>query len=253
MNMMGYKNKTGFMAGLTVAQVSEFSLILMALAFSFGHIDQQTVSFVTLVAIITIVGSTYLFNYSDKLFALSKGMLQALQIRKKLKKEPKLHLDGPEMIIFGYDRVGFDFARVAQSLGFRYVVVDFNPDSIRKMQDAQIPFRFGDAEDVEFLQEIGIAEAKIIVSTIPEFKTNKMLVSYYRRSNTEGIAMVISHDIKQARDLYLEGASYVVMPHYLGAHHASSMLAEFGLDISLFEKERNRHLVHLAHREQILK
>jgi voltage-gated potassium channel Kch len=208
---------------------------------------------VTLVAIITIVGSTYLFNYSDKVFAVSKSILNALQIRKKLKKEPKLHQEGAEMIIFGYDRVGFDFARVAQSLGFRYVVVDFNPHSIRKMQDAQIPFRFGDAEDVEFLQEIGITDAKIIVSTIPEFKTNKMLVSYYRRFNPEGIIMVISHDIKEARELYLEGASYVVMPHYLGAHHASTMLSEFGLDISQFEKERNRHLVHLAHREQILK
>jgi voltage-gated potassium channel Kch len=241
------------MTGLTVAQISEFSLILMSLGLATGHLSREVVSMITLVGVITISGSTYLMIYSEQIFNGSKRFLALFQPRKHLKKESKAHHDSSEMIIFGYDRVGFDFVRVAQSLGTKYMVVDFNPESISKMQSQNIPFKFGDAEDIEFLQEISLGDAKIIVSTIPDFRTNKILVSHYRRFNQEGIIMVISHDIKQARELYLEGATYVIMPHYLGAHHASSMLFEYGFDIAGFEKERNKHLIHLAHREMISK
>ena len=40
MGYMGYRKRTGFLAGLTVAQISEFSLILAALGFNLVHIDQ---------------------------------------------------------------------------------------------------------------------------------------------------------------------------------------------------------------------
>ncbi|MBU4453323.1 sodium:proton exchanger, partial [Patescibacteria group bacterium] len=59
---------TGFMAGLTVAQISEFSLILIALGVKVGHISNEILSFVTIVGLITIAGSTYLMIYSDKIY-----------------------------------------------------------------------------------------------------------------------------------------------------------------------------------------
>jgi predicted Kef-type K+ transport protein len=59
MNLLGYRPRTAFMAGLTVAQISEFSLILIALGVSLGHIDTSVASLVTLVGIITITCSSY--------------------------------------------------------------------------------------------------------------------------------------------------------------------------------------------------
>lgn len=41
MGLMGYRARTGYLAGLTVAQISEFSLILGALGVSLGHIDDS--------------------------------------------------------------------------------------------------------------------------------------------------------------------------------------------------------------------
>ncbi|MEN9604863.1 MAG: hypothetical protein RJB39_548 [Candidatus Parcubacteria bacterium] len=252
MNLLGYRTRTGFMTGSAVSQISEFSLILMTLGLALGQVDQRLASLVTLVAVLTIAGSTYVSLYSRTVYAKTKNLLKLLEWRRHFKREPRGSDNGPEMVIFGYDRVGYDFVHVAQKLGMQYTVVDFNPVSIKKLQASDIPFRFGDAEDVEFLQEIGVAGARIIVSTIPDFKVNKMLVSYYRRFNPEGIIMVISHDIKQAKELYLQGATYVIMPHYLGAHHASNMIAEFAFDIEKFDKERNRHLHHIAKREQMV-
>ncbi len=55
MNLLGYKSRTGFLAGLTVAQISEFSLILIALGFSLGHVNREIVSLVTFIGIIWCV------------------------------------------------------------------------------------------------------------------------------------------------------------------------------------------------------
>lgn len=250
MNLLGYRMRTGFLTGSAVSQISEFSLIMMTLGVTVGHVTSQVSSLITVVAILTIALSTYASMYSQQLYGKLKHLLKLFEWRKRSKHEPRDSAIGPEMIIFGYDRVGYEFVHTAQRLGTQYIVVDFNPACIRKLQTAEIPFRFGDAEDVEFLQEIGMSEARIVVSTIPDFRVNRLLVSYYRRFNPEGIIMVISHDIKEAKDLYLQGATYVIMPHYLGAHHAAHMINEFAFDVEKFDKERNKHLARISKREQ---
>lgn len=58
--------------------------------------------------------------------------------------------------------------------------------------------------------------------------------------------MVISHDVKEARELYKNGATYVIMPHYLGARYASQMLSRLGLDRTAFREERDKHFEHLG-------
>jgi Kef-type K+ transport system membrane component KefB len=68
MGLMGYRKRTGFLAGLTVAQISEFSLILGALGLSLGHLDNGTMGLITLVGLITIGLSTYLILYSHPLY-----------------------------------------------------------------------------------------------------------------------------------------------------------------------------------------
>ena len=250
MNLLGHKSKTAFMAGLTVAQISEFSLILMSLGFSFGHLTQDVVSLVTLVGIITISGSTYLILYGEKIYASVKPLLSILELRHVDPTTDKGdNVDPYEMIIFGYDRTGYDFVKAAQSMNRKHLVVDFNPSSIKKLSDAGIPHNFGDAEDVSFLEEIKAAEAKIVISTIPDFKTNLGLVSYYHNHNPLGVIIVISHNIKDAQELYKNGASFVVMPHYLGANLASQMLETHGTEISAFAKEKEKHLEYLEKRK----
>jgi len=251
MNLTGFRSRTGSFTAATLTQISEFSLILMAMAYSFELIDREAVSLIGMVGITTIALSTYIMMNMERIYRMLKKIIQAMEIRKKAHREPKVHGEGTDIVIFGYDRVGFDFVTAAERLGAPYTVVDFNPKSIKRMQTNNIPFKFGDAEDVEFLGEICLWQSKIVVSTIPDFNTNLLLLRTYRKQNETGIIILISHDIKEARELYLNGATYVIMPHYLGAHHASNMIVEYGFNHEQFEKERNRHLIRLAHREQV--
>jgi Kef-type K+ transport system membrane component KefB len=249
MNIAGYRPRPSFQAGLTLAQISEFSLILMALAVGLGRVTNEAASLVTLVAVMTIAVSSYFIVYSDGLYRRMEWLLKRLDIFHKKRKRNTHSTTEAEVIIFGYDRVGSDFIKAVDKLEKDYLVVDFNPQSIKKLQDRNIPFRYGDAEDVEFLQELDFHQVKLIVSTIPDFKTSMLLINTYRHVNPSGIILVISDNVEHAEKLYLAGATYVVMPHFLGAHYASQLIAKHGFDVAEFERERNLHLQRLAKRE----
>ena len=251
MNLLGYQSRTGFFAGLTVAQISEFSLILMALGFSFGHINQEVVSLVTLVGIITIASSTYLILYADKIYPIVQPFLKIFEWRKNIQKKNEEGQEIFNMIIFGYDRVGYDFVNTAEKIKNKHLVVDFDPDSIKKLKERGVPCRYGDADDVNFLEEIGLLKAEIVISTIPDFKTNLNLVSYYHNHRPNGDIIVISHDVKDAKALYAHGASFVIMPHYLGATYASRMIEAHTASGSAFSQERERHLEYLEQRGKL--
>lgn len=251
MNMLGYRTRTGFLAGHTVAQISEFSLILMAAGLSYGHVSQEAVSLVTLVGLITIAGSTYLILYGEKAFQLLKDHLKRIEIRKTPHRERRGKREKYDMIIFGYGRVGHAFVDAAKEIGASYVVVDYDPRTVLGLRDEGVSFRFGDAEDVEFLDELGLTKARIVVSTIPDPEINTLLVRAYRRKNAEGIIIPICHQASEAQQLYLEGATYVVLPHHLGAEYASSMILKHHDDPEALERARNKHLSRLAAAEQV--
>jgi Kef-type K+ transport system membrane component KefB len=249
MNTIGYRTRTSFMTGLSMAQISEFSLIMMTVCVSLGYVSSTLVSLITLVGIVTIAGSTYLIAHADTLYTIFRNPLKMFEWGgvRKAEQEETTYVD---MIIFGYDRVGYDFVEVARKIQSEYLVVDFNPVAIKNLYKHNIPSRFGDAEDVEFLEEIGLSHANIVVSTIPDIKVNKLLATQYRKHNANGVILFISHDAKQAKELYALGATYVIIPHYIGAHHASHMISKYVLDVDFFTKERERHLAHMEEREK---
>ena len=243
MNVLGYSKRTGYQAGLTVAQISEFSLILATLGFEFGHISREILSLITFVGLITIAGSTYLILYSDEIYPYVEKFLSFLEIYKNGNKRNKNK--SYNSILFGYQRVGQDFIEALNRLDLAYIVIDFNPESIKKLEEEGIPFKYGDAKDPEFLSELDFKNLRYMVSTIPEFETNLMLVRRIRTKNKRAIMILISHDREEAMALYAEGASYVIMPHYLGAQYAVRLIGRAGMDRREYDIHRERHLAHL--------
>lgn len=238
MNRLGYTNRTSFMAGLTVAQISEFSLILMALGLSLGHIDQGAVTLITMVGIITITGSTYFVMYADRIFAMMAPLINKVGSHDH---EPH-HISsnqGPYgMIIFGFGRVGLEFVEKAKEKNMTYLAVDYNPEVFKNHRADAINYKFGDVEDVEFLEELRITETNLIISTIPDIHTNRLLLRYYRKNNKDGIILMTCHSAHDAKMLYDEGATYVILPHYLGAYHATQMIHVYEENPDIFFQER---------------
>lgn len=245
MNLLGFKRKTNFMTGIAIAQISEFSLILATVGFNAGHIDQRTLSIITMVGLITIPASTYLIYNSDFLYQRFEKFLKLLELRKNTKKENRGDDEIYELILFGFDRAGNDFVSAFKKLDKSFIVIDFNPESITKLGESGIPYRYGDAEDVEFLEELSLNKAKLIVSTIPDAKTNLLLTKFVHEVNPKAILIILTYDKKEAKKLYDAGATYIVVPHYLGAAHITNIINKLGLDLSGFKEEREKHYRHL--------
>ena len=246
MNIFGFQSRIGFLAGLTVAQISEFSLILVALGVSLGHLNSEVLSLVTLVGIITIAGSTYLILYADSLYPKMRFLLRFFEWRKANFRSSRESKVTPDIIMFGFDRGGENFLGAVKTLTNNYLVVDINPTIINKLAERKIPHLYGDAEDSEFLGILPLESAKLVISTVPDFKTNKLLAERICRLNKGATIIVIGSNIHDARELYRAGVTYVLMPHYLGAQFAARLIALHGFDASAFAVERNAHIRHLA-------
>jgi Kef-type K+ transport system membrane component KefB len=246
MNLLGFSKRTGFQAGLTVAQISEFSLILATLGFEIGSLSKDQLSLVTLIGLFTIAGSTYLILYSDFLYKKFERYLSFLELKKNRRESSKdKDIDA---VLFGYRRVGVDFVKVFNKLSLNFLVVDFDPESIKNLDQQGIEYRYGDAKDVEFLEELPLKKLRCAVTTIPEFETNLLLVKKIRSINKRAVIVVIAQTKEESLLLYQVGASYVVIPHYIGAKHATQILIENGLDYASYKSLRNKHMNFLEKR-----
>lgn len=244
MGFLGYKKRTSFQAGFTVAQISEFSLILIALGVSVGHLSEEILSLVTIIGLITISASTYLILYSDKIYPHVSKYLTIFE-RKKLARS-RSRSKNNEVILFGYNQAGRELLKSFKKLKNKYLVIDYNPEIIRKLSKRKVNCRYGDADDEEFLNELDMSKSKMVVSTVSNFATNLLLIGKIRQVNKKAIILIISHDTRETNELYRLGATYVIMPHFLEGDHASKMIDRCKLDVNKFLKEKEKDIKHFS-------
>ncbi|HXH26865.1 MAG TPA: cation:proton antiporter [Candidatus Acidoferrum sp.] len=243
MGWLGHTKRTSFKAAISLAQVSEFSLVFVLLAQTGGLISGYVGTVITLTAIITIAVSTYLIQYDEQLFARFEHGLHFFE--RKVTQEEHHHLEAYPLVLLGYQKGGEQFVKSFKALRRRYVVVDYNPEVIEDLEAHHIPNLYGDVTDLELLQEIGIAKTRLIVSTITDHAINVGLVRHVIASNPNAIIICHSDDYKQAVELYHLGATYVMMPHLIGSEKISSFIKHAGLNREEFVEYRNEHLLLL--------
>lgn len=249
MGIFGYTKRTGFQAGLTVAQISEFSLILIMLGVKMGHLTNEILSFVTFIGLVTIAGSTYLILYSDKIYLkLSKylGIFEKKESKSDNYKKKKF-----DAILFGYNRIGFSILKSLKAARKKYLVVDFNPDVVMQLQKFNVPTLYGDAYDADFLDELPLLDASLFISTIPGTEINEFLIKRVKAKNKQAIVIVRAHNIRGALSLYEAGADYVVTPHFLGGEYVGKMIKEFKTTRSSYQKEKAAHIAMLEERDKL--
>lgn len=239
----GYTKRTSFKTASSIAQVSEFSLVFMLIGQQQGLVSEKLVSILTFIALISIAYSSYMIIYADKIFSRIEKYMNMFEGRKThTEHESKNTYD---LVLFGYQRGGHEFLKVFQSMRKRYVVIDYDPEVVDTLEHRQIPYIYGDATDVELLEEAGLDKSKLIVSTITDHSTNIFLVNHIEKMNPHAVLICHSDTVQQAEELYELGASYVMMPHYIGSEKISAFIKKNGLSKSEFKKYRNKHLAYL--------
>ncbi len=247
MGTMGYSKRNGFLAGLTVAQISEFSLILIALGISVGHLNPEILSLITIVGLITIGGSTYFIMHGKKIF---KYIGKYLSIFEKKGKKVDEHMydkkKNYDVILIGYEHLGKNLIPVFQNLNMTILLIDYDPTIINKIDNENIDFHFGDAEDPDILEGLNIKNQKLIISSLKSAEINLEIVKKIRAVNQECIVIILSEERENVKKLYKLGATYVVMPDFLSSHHAANLIEDHGIDIEKFLNEKLKHMKRMG-------
>ncbi|MEK7464478.1 MAG: cation:proton antiporter [Patescibacteria group bacterium] len=224
MGLMGYRRRTSFLAAVTTAQISEFSLILAAAGLKLDHIGDGTVSTITAVGIITIILSTYLIVYSNQLFKLLDKPLKIFERRKKITEDafrPEV-FDKP-IVLFGCHRTG---GSIAMSLPReKLLIVDFDPEVIKDLKRKDYDFIFGDITDPEVFEKSNCANATLVISTSPDLEDNLYLLNKMKRSGGKGKVILRAETAREAEILYGEKADYVLLPELTSGQYLGKTIA----------------------------
>ncbi|TNF32966.1 MAG: sodium:proton exchanger [Gammaproteobacteria bacterium] len=225
MGYMGYRKRTGFLAGLTVAQISEFSIVFVAMGIQLGHVDDSALALTTLVGLVTITLSTYLILYSEPLYrrlAPVLGLFERQQPMREMAIENDAMPDEADVVVFGLGRYGLNLAQRLQENGLRVLGVDFDPALVQSLAATGFTCRFGDAENTDFLEHVPLMRASCIVSALPDLQSSLHLLRWLKSHGFAGRCILRAHTEHEGVVLLAAGADEVLYPFRDAADFASN-------------------------------
>lgn len=231
MGLMGYRKRTSFLAGLTVAQISEFSLIFMAMGLNLGHVTEESLGLVTLVGLTTIALSVYMITYSHALYAWLEPVLSVFERRMPYREEdPNSHnmsFNGYDFILFGLGRYGSAIAHNLLKNEQKLLVVDFNPDAVRRWRALGHDAVYGDASDPNFIAMLPLHSTRWVVSAMQQHDVGLaledpryMLIHSLKEQGFGGRIAVATHHNAEIDILLERGAHLVFRPYQDAADRA---------------------------------
>ena len=222
MRLMGYHPRTGFLAGTTMAQVSEFSFILIAGGVSLGLLDARLVSLVTVVALITIAGSSYMIANNERVYEWLAGYLPNL--RRRAEDEHDSEGSAPEVVLLGFDKMGRKILPQVQELTNDFLILDFDPAVIEELEHEGIKAVYGDAGNEDVMKFIRAHQAKLVISAIPDMAVNEDILDFLKHQKSKATSIVTVKSSEDAARCYALGATYVIVPSVLGGEHFAQLL-----------------------------
>lgn len=237
MGALGYRKRTGFLAGLTLSQISEFSLIFIALGVSIGHVDAATSGMITLNALITIALSIYLMTYSHSLYRFFERPLALFEWKKPVSysdEDQKTSKRDYDFIVFGLGRYGSALVQNLREDGYHVLAIDFNPDVVDCWRKVGVHARYGDACDAEFIGHLPLATAQWVISAMPEHDLRLaredprfLLIDTLRAHQFKGKIAVSTQAINEVELLSRYGADIVFLPYHDAAEMAVRKIENF--------------------------
>ncbi|MBK6470101.1 MAG: cation:proton antiporter [Betaproteobacteria bacterium] len=231
MGWMGYRKRTGFLAGLTVAQISEFSIVFVAMGISLGHIGPSALGLTTLVGLVTITLSTYMILYSHPLYERLARWLGVFERRRPWREaDPQAHGGhgaAPQVVVLGLGRYGARLALKLHQDGVRVLGVDFDPEVVETLRSRGLDLRFGDSQDADFLDSLPLARAAWIISTLPDLESNRHLLRDLAHRDLDGEVAVVARDDRLGAALKQVGAPVVMYPVRSAVDHVAEQIGRW--------------------------
>ncbi len=231
---MGYTKRTSFFAGVTVAQISEFSFIVVALGVGKGLVGDNIMSQTALIGLATITVSAYMIRFSEPLyrFADRRRLLRPLLPKrsrgdddgKAEEEEGKSHSPASDhVIVVGMNSLGRALARQLHEAGETVLAVDTDPKKLEQLPCATV---LGNATHRSVLEHLHYRRAKLVVSALRIDATNDLLAY---RCRSAGVPCAIHvHDQREMDQLVEIGTDYLMISKIDGIKQLNATLREAG-------------------------
>lgn len=233
MGFMGYRRRTGFLAGLTVAQISEFSLIVAALGLSIGHISRETMGLITLVGVVTIFASTYMILYSGRLYNMLAGPLKLFERRNPHREAAidSLHaVPSVDVILVGLGNYGSGLAAYLVQRNKTIIGVDFDPNVLEDWRARGISVLYGDIADPEIHEQLPFGQSRWVVSTIRSREMNLALLQRLKGMAYPGKVALTAVSEEEA-DCFEEAGAHVTFRPFADAAEQAADALTHAMDV----------------------
>ncbi len=246
--------RTAGVVAVNLSQVSEFSLVIVALGVHYGHVSEALAAVVLYALLITAVLSTYGILVNHALATALARLLGLTGVPRWLGGRPPgpeaaAGAGGHDVLLLGVSREGLallqHLERSSPALKERIVAIDFNPETLERLQAGGVQCHYGDISNIETLRQAGIERAALVVSTISDAylrgTDNLRLLRLVRALAPRARVVATADTLEAAQRLYDEGADYVVIPTALSAAHLCRLLEDPGaLDGARRRRPRRR-------------
>ncbi|HBY73364.1 MAG TPA: hypothetical protein DEG44_01595 [Candidatus Kerfeldbacteria bacterium] len=226
LRILKHHERTAFYAGLTMAQISEFSFILANQGLKLGLITQELVSMIAVIGLVTIVLSTYMITYNEKLYRWMRPLLRFLPL-------PKSEADVADnipveltnhIVIFGYHLTVDPVLTQLKKDGEQVVVVDYNPENTELIKQQGVYYIYGDMREEDILQLANLAVAKMIISIVPYHEPTMSLLQYVQHFKIQCEVVVLASYLMDVEKYYDAGATFVLHPESISLKFLLSVL-----------------------------
>ncbi len=243
----GFRKHTIFQTALNISQVSEFSLIVLMMGLKLGVVSQPVLTGMALVGVISIIISSIMITYSRKIYRILEpliGFFERGDTKQQLENN-KVELEN-HVILIGARYMGGEILRFLKRQGIPVVVVDFDPEVVKKLAAERTHVLYGDIGDPEVLEFLDLGKAKIVISTADSDEDNLVLVSELKRRNRAATIIIRAGESNQADALYKAGADYVILPDVVSGDFITGLLKEHWPNVNFFRDHSKTELNKLS-------
>lgn len=265
-----YSLKNGLRVSLlppiNLSQMSEFSLVIATLGVTAGHISRDTLSIIIFVFVFTSVSSTYMIKFNDAIQQRISRLLKRLGVKDISSAADNDDASiGKEIALLGFHRsassllheIISDNGSADASLKDKLLVIDFNPEVHKSLQNYGVKVIYGDISHLDTLHHAGIHDMKIVISTIPDSilvgTDNLKIIRHIKELCPHAKIIVTAESADRALKMYAEGADYVLLPRILSARNILSVVGLIENEPSKFSEMIQTEIELLQSREEVIR
>lgn len=218
---MGLGLRTGLVSAANLSQISEFSLVILALGAGYKHIGPDLQALVLTSMLLASVASTYMILLNDRIARGIMSVLMRVGLKELCATEAKGHdHQGRDIVLLGCFRAGEvlvdEIDRRAPELKSRVLVIDYNPAIRARLEARGFHWVYGDLAHPETLKHLGITNASVVVCSVPDVflkgTSNQKLLTHLKKIAPRARWIMTADEPGAAKALVEAGAHEAVTP-----------------------------------------